>query len=128
MRCSPAGVLAALLGLSLVSEALAQPAAPTACGPVSVGNSAVAVTFPAAGKNGPPSPSQYLTLVNPDAANTCWVNAQPGGTAAANAAGSIPLNPLGGSISWAVGLGYPPPAALSIICPAGATAVTCNYR
>lgn len=110
------------------SLALAQSAAPSACGPISVGTSAVAMTFPAAGATGPSAPTQYLTIVNPHATNTCWVNALRGGTAAANTAGSIPLNPLGGSISWSVALGFPPPAAASIICSGAATPVTCNYR
>lgn len=119
----------AILALLLWPAAVfGQAGAPNACGPVSVGNSAVAITFPASGQTGPSAPTQYVTIVNPHGANTCWINAQPGGTAAANTAGSMPLNPNGGYWTWSVGGGYPPPVGISIICPAGATPVTCNYR
>jgi hypothetical protein len=119
---------AALLLALLPGVALSQTGAPSACGPVSVSNSAVAVTFPASGTHGPNVPQRYLTIVNPHASNTCWLNVQPGGTAAANTAGSIPLNPLGGYWTWSAAGGYPPPSTVSIICPSGATPVTCNYQ
>ncbi len=126
MRCLRAGALAALLGLSLVSEALAAPGAPSQCGPVSVGTAAVAVTFPAATKTGPPGPSQYVTIGNPSASATLWVNAMPGGTAAANTAGSFQIG-SGQALTWALPE-YAPPASISVIASGAATPMTCAYQ
>jgi hypothetical protein len=124
--CLQAGALAGLFALSLASSAEAAPGAPSQCGPTSVGTGAVAVTFPASGATGPGVPQQYVTIGNPSASATLWVNAMPGGTAAANTAGSFQIG-SGQALTWALPE-YPPPATISIIASAGATPVTCAYQ
>ena len=113
-------------GLMLPMLAHAQVGTPNQCGPTSVGASAVAVVFPASGTTGNAFPTRYLTIANPSAAATLWVNPLPGGTAAANTAGSIEISP-GAILSWNQP-NYPAPATLSIIASAGATPVTCLYQ
>jgi len=119
------GCSAALLA---AIPASAQPvAAPAQCGPTAVGTSPVAVTFPAAGTTGPPSPTQYLTVVNPSSTATLWISSTT--TAAVNGAGSIPLQTNGSTgATWTALLGVPPPQTLSIVASAPGTPFTCNYR
>lgn len=118
---------AALLALCLASPALAQTGAPSQCGPASVGTAAAAIVFPASGAHGKLAPTKYLFISNPNASGTLWVNAQPGGTAAANTAGSIPLAALGGWVEWSQPQ-EAPPVTVSIIGSASSMAVTCNYQ
>jgi hypothetical protein len=120
-------VLTFLLGLG-VAGAHAQVATPSQCGPTSVGSSsAVAGTFPASGATGNSAPARYLMIFNPSASATLWVNPLSGGTAAANAAGSVEIA-AGASFVWSNTGNGPPPAAFSIIASASSTPVTCLYN
>lgn len=119
-------ILAALALPALYGPSLAA-GQPNQCGPTSVGTSAVAVTFPASGSTGPTFPIQYVSIGNPSATATLWVNAMPGGTAAANTAGSFAIGPLAPPLTWALPE-YAPPASISIIASASSSPVTCAYQ
>lgn len=92
------------------------------CGPASVGLTAAAVVFPASGATGPAQPTQYVTIVNPNVSGVLWINALPGGTAAAATAGSFPLLSQGTSVT------LPPLAPISIVGSTAGLAVTCFYQ
>lgn len=122
----PARVLWAILGLLCAyGFASAQVGQPNNCSGTAQ-NVAANITFPAAGATGPSLPTHYVTIINPSGANTLWVNATPGGVAAANAAGSFPIVPTGVAPWWQPA--FAPPAHISIIAPAGATPFTCYYQ
>ena len=81
--------LAALALVLACGVALAQQNRPLNCSQT-VGASAAAVPFPAAGAVGPSAPKNYLMICNAHASNTLGVNAV-GGTAAIGAAGTLTL-------------------------------------
>lgn len=103
--------------------ALAMPGQPSDCSGT-VGVTAAPVVFPKAGAKGPPLPSQWVFIVNPSATATLWISIAPGGTAAANAAGSFPLLGAGNSVT----LSDPAPVGISIIATAGSTPYTCAFQ
>lgn len=117
--------LAALALLCAYGLSYAQTAGqPTNCSQT-VGASAVAVTFPAAGSTGNPVAVSHLEICNAHATNTLGIN-WTGGTASIGAAGTLTLNP-GGCMSW--GAGSPViPQTVSIIGSAGSTTTACGYN
>lgn len=89
-----------------------------------VGGTAAAVSFPAAGSTGNPTPQAYLEICNAHATNNLGVNFV-GGTASIGAAGTITLSP-GGCLWWNV---VPPiPSALSVIGSGAGTTTACGYQ
>jgi hypothetical protein len=88
-----------------------------------VGASAAAVPFPAAGATGPASPQNYLEICNAHATNTLGINFS-GGTAAIGSTGTLTLNP-GGCMWWDHSS---IPTALSAIGSAGSTTTACGYQ
>lgn len=117
-------VLAAFALLLSCGLAVAGPGQPSNCSQT-VGASAAAVAFPAAGSTGNPSPQTYLEIYNAHATNTLGVN-WTGGTAAIGAAGTLTLNP-GNGISW--GKNSPViPQSVSVIGSAGSTTTACGYN
>lgn len=119
-------ILSGFIFVLLIAAAFAQTGQPNQCGPVSVDASATAVTFPASGQTGPRKPLQYVTIGNPSASATLWVNAMPGGTAAANTAGSFQIG-SGQALTWAQP-SYPPPGSISVIASGSSTPMTCAYQ
>ncbi len=91
-----------------------------------VGASAAAVPFPAAGSTGPAMPTVYLEICDAHAANTLGVNFS-GGTASIGAAGTITLNP-GGCLWWPSATGTTVPSALSVIGSGAGTTTACGYQ
>lgn len=122
----PLRIFILALALTLLAHlAFAQTGAPSDCSG-SVGLSAAAISFPAAGKTGPTVPTRYVTIFNSHATQNLWVNPTPGGTAAANTAGSAEIVPAG-SLSW-YQPAYPPPQTISIVGSGAATTYTCWYQ
>jgi hypothetical protein len=122
--------LALFCGAIWAAAAFAQSSQPSNCSGTATNVSGV-IVFPTSGQTGPTFPSQFLTIANPSASATLWVCAAKGCTAAANAAGSIALSPVGSvgqnGISWWKGA-FPPPRTVSIISSAASQAFTCNYQ
>lgn len=108
------------LGVSL-TVAFAAPGAPSSCGGTASNASASTITFGH-------TPQQYVSIFNPQASggNDLWINALPNGTAAANTAGSMQIQP-GWLLSWWYPA-YPPPITISIIASTGSTPYTCYYQ
>lgn len=88
-----------------------------------VGTTAAAVSFPAAGKTGNSHPNIYLEICNAHDSNTLGVNFV-GGTAAIGSTGTLTLNP-GGCMWWNTA---PIPAALSIVGSAASTTTACGFN
>lgn len=119
-------ILAAILFCLLPAAAWAQSGQSSDCSGQATASASLVVFPKASAGGGPAQPTQFVTIFNPDAANTLWLNVTPTGTAAANAQGSFSLTPSG-SVSW-YRPAYPPPVRISIIAPAGATNYTCFYQ
>lgn len=115
--------LALLVGLLLVLPQLAFGAAgrPSDCSGTA-GAVAANVSFPAAGKTGPPAAAQYVLIVNTAAAGSIWLDAT--GSTAVLGSPSIPLLGQGNSIT----IDNPAPASISIIASAPGTAYACWYQ
>jgi hypothetical protein len=109
--------IAAILFAIIAAIAAPVTAAPSSCSGT-VGTTAAAINLPAA-------PYTYISIANPSASATLWVNAV-GGTAVANASGSFAIGP-GGLVWWALP-DMPPPMAISIIATGASTPYTCAYN
>lgn len=111
--------------LLLTVAALAQAGQASNCSGTATGTAAL-VSFPKSGATGNPVPTRYVTIVNASASDTLWLNWLPGGTAAANTAGSIPLTSTGSSITWTAP--YTVPGRISIITSGTSTPYSCYYQ
>lgn len=118
-------LLGTVLWLLLAAVALAQTGQASNCSGTATGTAAL-VTFPKSGTTGNAVPTRYVTIVNASASDTLWLNWLPGGTAAANTAGSIPLTSTGSSITWTAP--YPVPGRISIITSGTSTPYSCYYQ
>jgi hypothetical protein len=114
-----------LAGLALLVACAVAQAQPFDNCSQTVGITAAAVPFPAAGAVGASAPKNYLNICNAHATNTLGVNIERGGTAAIGGAGTLTLNP-GGCRWWDLSSGVP--ATASVIGSGASTTTACEYQ
>lgn len=113
--------------LLLAAPALAQTGAPSDCSGT-VGTTSTAISFPSSGNHGPPGPTSYLLITNPNAVGGAKLAVNPTGAAVIDGSGSLPMDTNGAGWLWSAAQGTFPPSSLNIIASTSSTAYSCKYQ